>query len=238
MALDGDPLTGQALGEGTGVVMCGQAHTHFPLGEAGPLGFFGLLPLQTLVLDGMLGLCAWQWQRGVLPPILLGMPAPRADLPRDLLLGEYLLHGCTGAGRFRFGVGVQKNMPLLVTYGDVLGSGQTGRTVALVGLQGTQQFTRLLARNLYANTKIVVHCSALSRLDHDGTDASEQGWAGDLRRLLAQRALTWLLSHRFGDERRGRAFLDRIPRHDALLDIPAGRQLELDLEQDLLDDRA
>src|SRR5688572_8777356 len=43
---------------------------------------------------------------------------------------------------------------------------------------------------------------------------------------------------RLGDERRLDAALDRLLGHDALLDVAAGRQLELDLEQDLLDDRA
>src|SRR6185436_20454648 len=43
---------------------------------------------------------------------------------------------------------------------------------------------------------------------------------------------------RLGDERRLDAALDRLLGHDALLDVPAGGQLELDLEQDLLDDRA
>ena len=43
---------------------------------------------------------------------------------------------------------------------------------------------------------------------------------------------------RLGDERRLDAALDRLLGHDALLDVAAGGQLELDLEQDLLDDRA
>src|SRR5690242_16816548 len=47
-----------------------------------------------------------------------------------------------------------------------------------------------------------------------------------------------LLGRRLGDERGREALLDRLARHDALLDVAAGGQLELHLEQDLLEDRA
>src|ERR1017187_1395138 len=41
-----------------------------------------------------------------------------------------------------------------------------------------------------------------------------------------------------GDERGRRTLLDRVARDDALLHVAPGGQFELDLEQDLLDDRA
>src|SRR4051812_18131026 len=46
-----------------------------------------------------------------------------------------------------------------------------------------------------------------------------------------------LLGRGLGDERGRDALLDRLARHYALLDVAAGRELELHLEQDLLDDR-
>src|SRR3954463_2358670 len=46
-----------------------------------------------------------------------------------------------------------------------------------------------------------------------------------------------LLRRGLGHERGRDALLDRLARHDALLDVATGGQLELHLEQDLLDDR-
>src|SRR3954462_1342756 len=46
-----------------------------------------------------------------------------------------------------------------------------------------------------------------------------------------------LLRRGLGDERRPVGLLDPLARHGALLDVAAGGQLELDLEQDLLEDR-
>jgi hypothetical protein len=47
-----------------------------------------------------------------------------------------------------------------------------------------------------------------------------------------------LLLRRDGDERRAHPALDRLLGHDALAHVAAGGELEHDLEEDLLDDRA
>src|ERR671924_1118661 len=50
--------------------------------------------------------------------------------------------------------------------------------------------------------------------------------------------LSRLLRSGLGDERRLKLLLDRVPGHDALLDVTSGRQLELHIEQRLLENRA
>src|SRR3712207_4651443 len=58
------------------------------------------------------------------------------------------------------------------------------------------------------------------------------------RKLRRLRGLLLAVVGRLGDQRRLDAALDGLLGHHALLDVAAGGQLELDLEQDLLDDRA
>src|SRR4051794_37565427 len=74
--------------------------------------------------------------------------------------------------------------------------------------------------------------SVRTRRSYAGVRWSAPVGSGGLGGLLL--AVVW----RLGDERRLDAALDRLLGHDALLDVAAGGQLELDLEQDLLDDRA
>src|SRR4051794_6971093 len=61
-----------------------------------------------------------------------------------------------------------------------------------------------------------------------------------LGRLFAQllELLALLVRHRLGDERGLEAALDRLLRHHALGNVAARRQLELDVEEGLLEDRA
>src|SRR4051812_36221197 len=59
--------------------------------------------------------------------------------------------------------------------------------------------------------------------------------------LLAERRVLehgFLLAGGVGDQHRALALLDRLLGDDALLDVAAGGQLELDVEQRLLEDRA
>src|SRR3954464_7171843 len=63
----------------------------------------------------------------------------------------------------------------------------------------------------------------------------------ELSGLLAERRvleLDLVLAGGVGDQHRALALLDRLLGDDALLDIAAGGQLELDVEQRLLEDRA
>ena len=67
----------------------------------------------------------------------------------------------------------------------------------------------------------------LAELGFGGARPGRRRFLRDLGRLRA-----------LGHERRLEVLLDRLLRHDALRDVAARRQLELDLEQDLLEDRA
>src|ERR1700728_1897354 len=138
VALHRYSLARQALREFTCVAMRGQRYAHFPPRVAGSLRCFCLLLLQALVLSGVLSGSAGQWQRRILPAVLLRVPAGRAQLCRDALCREDRLDRRPRPRRLLARVGIQEHMPALMTDGDVLGTGRTPRTVALVRLQSRQ----------------------------------------------------------------------------------------------------
>src|SRR4051812_348662 len=76
--------------------------------------------------------------------------------------------------------------------------------------------------------------AAFRREPEHATDALDQpdGHLGRLGGLLAR-----FLGSRLGDERRLEALLDRVPGHDALLDVATRGKLELDVQQGALEDR-